>query len=77
MSTSEPIFAVCRLVSDQRYYIEGRLISSHFKGDVIVTNADFELLFSDNVLFWPIRVVFPLYLISYRIPTAFDGLRTL
>ena len=62
MSTNEPIFAVCArtTLSDPRSYTRERLLSPHLKSDVIVANANLELLLSDDVLFWPVRVIFPL-----------------
>ena len=39
--------------------IPGNVVYPYFKGDMIVANADFELLLSDDVLFRPIRVIFP------------------
>lgn len=60
MSTSEPIFAVCAhtKLSDPRSHTGERLLS-HFKSDVIVANANLELLLSNDVLFRPVRVIFP------------------
>jgi hypothetical protein len=81
MSTSEPIFAVYIrwLVSDPRRRTGERPVYPYLKGDVIIGNADLELLLSNDVLFWPIRVVFPLcaWRGSGIHSTAFGGLRTL
>lgn len=40
--------------------IPGNAWHPYFKGDMIVANADLELLLANDVLFWPIRVIFPL-----------------
>ena len=42
--------------------ILGNVCYRYLKGDVIVPNADLELLLSYNVLFRPVGVIFPLYL---------------
>lgn len=40
--------------------IRGEIRSkTHLESNVIVPHSNFELLFPDNVLFWPIGVVFP------------------
>jgi len=53
-------------------------ILPYLKGDVIVTNADLELLLSNDVLFRPIRIILPfLWQRSGIQPIAFSGLRTL
>ena len=33
---------------------------AHFKRDVIISDADFQLLLADDVFLWPVRIVFPL-----------------
>ena len=40
--------------------IGGNVWYPYFKSNVIVANTDLELLLSNNVLFWPIRVILPL-----------------
>ena len=32
---------------------------THLEGDMVVTQPDFELLLTDDILLWPICVVFP------------------
>ena len=62
--------------------IHGALVGNvqylYLKGDVIVADADLELLLSNDVLFWPVRVIFPLCVAEIGIrSTGFCGLRTL
>ena len=33
---------------------------AHFERDVVVSDADLQLLFADDVFLWPVRVVLPL-----------------
>jgi hypothetical protein len=33
---------------------------AYFECDMIVSDADLQLLFSDDIFLWPVRVVFPL-----------------
>jgi len=40
--------------------IPGHVQYPYLKRDVIVANANLELLLSNDVLFWPVRVIFPL-----------------
>ena len=64
MSTNEPIFAVYVQTRSVSSAIDGIVVGNvryrYLKGDVIVSNADLELLFSNDVLFWPVGVIFPL-----------------
>jgi len=43
-----------------RWGLLRRRKGAHFKCDVVVSDADFQLLFADDVFLWPVRVVFPL-----------------
>lgn len=80
MSTNEPIFAVYnkqQFVSDPRSHSK-ELQYPCLKSDVIVADADLELLLSNDVLFWPVRVILSLGVAEIGIRTgALSGLRTL
>ena len=36
-----------------------RLRGTNLKGDMVVSNTDFKLLLSNDVLFRPVRIIFP------------------
>ena len=39
-------------------------VLAYFECDVITSDADLQLLFSDDVFLWPVCVVFPLHLLD-------------
>jgi len=59
MSTREPIFAVWKDGQSEHEKNAAQHQNTHFEGNMIISDADFELLLPDDVLFWPVRVIFP------------------
>jgi hypothetical protein len=41
---------------------------AYLECDVVVSDADLQLLFADDVFLWPVRVVFPIERVSGRCP---------
>lgn len=61
MSTSEPIFAVYKMkvrnaVRDSNGVAQ---VTTNLERNVIVPDTNLQLLFADDVLLWPIGIVFP------------------